>query len=81
MTFEVENDYRSLKITSFLTIKKKVSGEPITGINGSFYYMAPEMVLGDTYDEKVDVWSAGIIMYMLATLRHPISGFENDVSK
>lgn len=33
--FEKENDYRSLKLTSFLTVKKKGDNENLTGINGS----------------------------------------------
>lgn len=81
--FEKENDVRSLKLTSFLTAKKIPENEKLTGINGSvrinslliscqYLYMAPEMILGDQYDERVDIWSLGIIIYMLITLRHPI---------
>ena len=29
------SDYKSLKITSFLTVKKRFEGEILTGINGS----------------------------------------------
>lgn len=36
--FEKENDYRSLKLTSFLTVKKKSDTEVLTGINGSVIY-------------------------------------------
>jgi serine/threonine protein kinase len=27
--------------------------------------MAPELCLGETYNEKIDIWSIGIITYML----------------
>lgn len=33
--FEKENDFRSLKLTSFLTVKRKADGERLQGINGS----------------------------------------------
>ena len=39
--------------------------------------MAPEMLMGKEYDEKVDVFSLGMILYTLAILHHPIDKFEN----
>lgn len=43
--------------------------------------MAPEMIMGESYDEKVDIWSLGIILYMLVALKHPIGYFDNEVSR
>ena len=39
-----------------------------TGI-GTSYYMAPEMVLGDNYDNKVDLFSFAIMMYEMLTMK------------
>lgn len=40
---------------------------------GTPYYIAPEVIHGD-YDEKCDIWSCGIILYMLLTGKPPYKG-------
>ena len=36
-------------------------------ICGNPFYIAPEMLLGQGYDTRVDVWSLGVLMYVLLT--------------
>lgn len=45
-------------------------------IYGTSYYLAPE-VIGLDYDQMCDVWSAGVILYILVTATAPFDG-END---
>ena len=43
------------------------------GINGTPNYMAPECFNYDeTYDSKVDVWSLGLVLYILLVGFHPL---------
>ncbi|OMJ72550.1 hypothetical protein SteCoe_28965 [Stentor coeruleus] len=45
----------------------------LSGVFGTVYYLAPEVLLG-YYDEKVDIWSCGIILYVMLTGKSPYKG-------
>jgi len=46
------------------------------GINGTPPYMAPEMLHGERYGTKVDVWSLGVIVYAMYFGRFPYTPVE-----
>ena len=41
--------------------------------------MAPEIWEQKMYDEKVDIWSLGVVMYYLLTGYHPFEGDNEDL--
>lgn len=49
----------------------------MTGETGAYCYMAPEVLLGQPYNEKVDVFSFGIILYELFSRRMLVADFMN----
>ena len=53
----------------------------LTNNVGTFKYMAPEIIIG-SYDEKVDIWSAGVVLYELFTNKELlINDFEKYFEK
>ena len=66
----------SLKIIDFGTAIQINPGEKINKFIGTSYYIAPE-VLAENYNEKCDIWSCGVIMYILLCGYPPFNGSSN----
>ena len=62
-----------IKLIDFGTSAYKTNDEMLKHRYGTPYYVAPE-VLSGSYDEKCDVWSCGIILYILLSGRPPFTG-------
>lgn len=41
---------------------------------GTFQYMAPEILNDEPYNNKVDIWSLGVILYEMICGKPPFSG-------
>ena len=59
-----------IKIIDFGIAKFTSSNKKEKGMTGTLYYMAPE-VINQNYDYKCDIWSVGVILYMLLTGKYP----------
>lgn len=73
LIFKDEHANFKLKVIDWGTAKLVQPNEKLKEKTGSMYYIAPE-VLSGKYDEKCDVWSCGVILYMLITGQPPFSG-------
>ncbi|XP_053122080.1 SNF-related serine/threonine-protein kinase [Hemicordylus capensis] len=61
-----------VKLTDFGFSNKFQPGKKLTTSCGSLAYSAPEILLGDEYDAPaVDIWSLGVILYMLVCGQPP----------
>merc|ERR1712118_619800 len=48
------------------------------GIAGSAHYLAPEVINDKAYDSKIDIWSAGVGLYILIGGIMPFFASEKD---
>ncbi len=51
--------------------------EPGT-LKGKFFYMSPEMIVGDAVDHRADIFAAGVMLYEQLCGRRPFTGSSTD---
>ena len=72
-----QDGYPTIKVCDFGTSKIFEKGKIERKFVGSSFYMAPE-VIKQKYNEKCDLWSCGVIMYILLSARPPFDGEDDD---
>jgi len=70
-------DEGTLKLIDFGFAKRVATNEPCTTVCGTLLYIAPE-VLEELYDFRADVWSLGVIVYLMLSGRLPWGNPRND---
>ena len=65
-----------VKLIDFGTSQKFEGDTKLTERYGTPYYIAPE-VLKKNYNEKCDIWSLGVILYILLVGYPPFNGAED----
>ena len=69
--FSSVDELSQLKLIDFgLSKVLKTMDDTIKGEVGTLYYMAPEVIQG-IYNEKCDVWSCGVILYIMLSGNPP----------
>eukprot|EP00826_Nyctotherus_ovalis_P047217 TRINITY_DN5405_c0_g1_i2.p4 TRINITY_DN5405_c0_g1~~TRINITY_DN5405_c0_g1_i2.p4 ORF type:complete len:161 (+),score=40.83 TRINITY_DN5405_c0_g1_i2:219-701(+) len=71
IVFEYEDIDSTLKVIDFGNSKLLKPRERLTEQTGSCFYIAPEILLRKAYNEKCDVWSCGVILYLMLCGRPP----------
>jgi len=74
--FQRRNDYSSLILKNFFFSSNYPSGTS-KGLTGTLWYSAPEILNDHDQDYKVDVYSVGIILYQVLTLKNIYQEFNN----
>ena len=73
---EAKKEFFTVKLIDFGTSDKMKKGQKLNEQVGTPYYTAPE-VIKNNYNEKCDLWSCGVIMYLMLCGKQPFEG-DND---
>ena len=80
-SIDYETGFYNIKIIDFGTAKIREKDKRENKVLGSCFYIAPE-VLNKKYNEKCDIWSCGVILYILLCGNVPFNGRdERDISQ
>lgn len=60
-----ENDDSTLKIMDFGLSSVEEFTDPVVGLFGSIDYVSPEALSQGRISSKTDMWSVGVILYIL----------------
>jgi calcium-dependent protein kinase len=74
--FPIAHDYSEVKIADF-GMACKFGDQPLTKRVGTPYYIAPEVVQGG-YSKECDVWSLGVVLFVLLSGEQPFNGLDID---
>lgn len=65
------DEYDHLKVIDFGLSKAQITGALFSTRCGTLPYLAPEIVSQSIYTEKVDIWSMGVCLYLMAFGKFP----------
>ena len=78
IVFESEAENSLIKVIDFGLSNRIVKDDKLTDLSGTPYFIAPE-VIQRRYDEKADMWSIGIVMYILLSGKVPFRGMTTEL--
>ena len=74
--YSSEDENSLIKVIDF-GLSRIWKGKNMTTKVGTAYYVSPEVLAGK-YDERCDIWSAGVILYILLSGEPPFNGHNDN---
>lgn len=71
----INGDINNIKLKGFLAAEDLPEGQRLYERIGTHYYIAPEVIKKD-YGSKCDVWSCGVIAYLVLSGRLPFNSTD-----
>ncbi|CAD8110398.1 unnamed protein product [Paramecium sonneborni] len=75
--FDQKGTEQNIKIIDFGTAKQILSNTKLKQMTGTPYFIAPE-VIDQNYNSKCDLWSCGVILYIMMSGKPPFKGINVD---
>ena len=76
------SDDSDIRILDFGLSKISTPNEKCTEPYGTLIYCAPEIILDEPYNKEVDMWSIGVMTYLMISGRLPFNGEdENKIAR
>lgn len=74
----IVDKYDNPKLVDFGLSKSASASQILKSMAGTPYYMAPEIMGGKTYTNKVDLWSLGVVFYTMLCGYRPFDGSDKN---
>lgn len=74
------DDFESVRIVDFGLAKQ--TSRPLETMCGTLNYVAPDVITrtkGQVYEKSVDMWSVGVLLYILLSGTQPFTGTEEQI--
>ena len=75
--FIKSSNLKSLSLRNFYFSTQLGKTKSTNGVYGGLWYMSPEMIRDLKYDFKTDIWSIGVVLYIMITLENPFIHCES----
>lgn len=79
--YESLDSFANLKLIDFGMAILWDQSTPMVMQCGSLMYVSPDVLCGEGYTDKCDLWSLGVITWMLLTGRPPFDGDDDEMLK
>jgi serine/threonine protein kinase len=80
LIMDINNVGDSAVLADFGYCKKVTTDVCNEDFVGSAFYAAPELLTNSDYDERIDIWAVGIVMFCCLTATLPFNCFNYDTA-